>query len=318
MKDSQRCQYPFALCDKKGKKCGLEKAPGTFRCFWHRPKEQWEIEDNERSKWKERRKELEELVKRGAYLEGAWLQWARLESVQEEINLAGAQFPAARLVRADLRRTDMAGSCLEGADVAGADFRRADLSGARLLRAQNIFTTNPQPTRFERVIWGKEYERPEERERGEGCKHDDLEEGYRWLKLALRQSGSYEEAAEFYFREMECKRKGEKWFSWQRFKLGFSKHSCGYGERLWKIGLWMGGVVVVGGVVLSEGKAIWDGVRAISKGLYWSVVVFTTLGMGQPPSLGGWGQLWVAFEALAGAFLMALFVVTFARKAMRG
>ena len=48
--------------------------------------------------------------------------------------------------------------------------------------------------------------------------------------------------------------------------------------------------------------------------LYFSVVTFTTLGYGDFQPLVGWSRFLVSFEALLGAFTMALFVYTFARR----
>ena len=48
--------------------------------------------------------------------------------------------------------------------------------------------------------------------------------------------------------------------------------------------------------------------------LYFSVVTFTTLGYGDFQPLEGWSRFWVSSEALIGAFTMALFVYTFARR----
>jgi len=48
--------------------------------------------------------------------------------------------------------------------------------------------------------------------------------------------------------------------------------------------------------------------------LYFSVVTFTTLGYGDFQPLEGWSRFWVSLEALIGAFTMALFVYTFARR----
>jgi len=48
--------------------------------------------------------------------------------------------------------------------------------------------------------------------------------------------------------------------------------------------------------------------------LYFSVVTFTTLGYGDFQPLEGWSRFLVSSEALLGAFTMALFVYTFARR----
>lgn len=48
--------------------------------------------------------------------------------------------------------------------------------------------------------------------------------------------------------------------------------------------------------------------------LYFSVVTFTTLGYGDLQPAVGLSRFFVSLEAIIGAFTMALFVYTFARK----
>lgn len=48
--------------------------------------------------------------------------------------------------------------------------------------------------------------------------------------------------------------------------------------------------------------------------LYFSTVTFTTLGLGDFRPVEGWGRIFVGTEAFIGAFMMALFVYTFARR----
>lgn len=48
--------------------------------------------------------------------------------------------------------------------------------------------------------------------------------------------------------------------------------------------------------------------------LYFSVITFTTLGFGDFRPLEGWGRIFAGTEAFIGAFMMALFVYTFARR----
>jgi len=48
--------------------------------------------------------------------------------------------------------------------------------------------------------------------------------------------------------------------------------------------------------------------------LYFSTITFTTLGYGDFRPLEGWGRISAGSEAFIGAFMMALFVYTFARR----
>ncbi|GAI81392.1 unnamed protein product, partial [marine sediment metagenome] len=48
--------------------------------------------------------------------------------------------------------------------------------------------------------------------------------------------------------------------------------------------------------------------------IYFSTITFTTLGYGDFRPLEGWGRILAGSEAFIGAFMMALFVYTFARR----
>lgn len=289
LKDSERCQYKFSSKGMKGKRCGLARDPEDEHCFWHRVKKEEQVSGD--GAWQGKRKELDELVKGEACLEEVRLECADLQEMDLQ---------AACLVKADLRWAKMQEANLKGANVAGADFRGACLSEARLLQAQNILTTDPQPTRFEGVEWG-DHKRPEEGERDKGKtgapEYDCIEGGYRWLKLALRQCGVYEEDAQFYYREMECRRKGARRVG-EKVWLTIYKVLCGYGERPWRTFLCVLGLNVVPMFVL------------------WGVGGLKDYGDFQPVTL--WEHLSAIAQPLVNTFLMALFVVCFARKVMRG
>jgi len=55
-------------------------------------------------------------------------------------------------------------------------------------------------------------------------------------------------------------------------------------------------------------------IRNFSDSLYFSTITFTTLGYGDFRPLEGWGRILAGPEAFIGAFIMALFVYTFARR----
>jgi len=55
-------------------------------------------------------------------------------------------------------------------------------------------------------------------------------------------------------------------------------------------------------------------IRNFPDSLYFSLITFTTLGYGDFRPLEGWGRILAGSEAFIGAFMMALFVYTFARR----
>ncbi|MBU7025489.1 MAG: pentapeptide repeat-containing protein [Theionarchaea archaeon] len=71
----------------------------------------------------------------------------------------------------------------------------------------------------------------------EGLTFKELETIYRNLKQSMQRHGDYSKAGDFYYREIECRKKAmrEKRFSLNWFKsFGHSllKYTCGYGENL--------------------------------------------------------------------------------------
>ena len=176
------------------------------------------------------------------HLERAYLVGAHLE---DDANLRGAH--------------------LEGANLQSANLKGADLTGAHLEGAQLTDVSLSSDTKLHNVYWGKNYILAEE-------SHGPLdwaEDTYRTLKMWHTQAGIYDIAAEFYYREMETKRKliqrqvhtqfrtlKHKGFSKLRIikqflrfvfkqkdfgtwiRLWIYRLICGYGERPWHVVAW--------------------------------------------------------------------------------
>ena len=66
--------------------------------------------------------------------------------------------------------------------------------------------------------------------------------------------------------------------------------------------------------IISKGNLINKTTNCSIDCLYFSAITFTTLGYGDFRPLEGWGRILAGSEAFIGAFMMALFVYTFARK----
>ena len=186
-----------------------------------------------------------------------------------------------------------------------------------------------QNVAFIDCIWPENYIIYEERERiNEGLSFEELETIYRNLEQNMHNHGNYRIAGEFYYREMECRKKAmrEKRFSSAWFKsFGYSllKYTCGYGEKSERTAL----VSLI--TILMFSLLYWFTrcleypmknptiLQQIGSTLYFSFVTFTTLGLGDIEPLNFWGRAFICCEAVIGAFFMALFVVVFARKMMR-
>jgi uncharacterized protein YjbI with pentapeptide repeats len=170
---------------------------------------------------------------------------------------------------------------------------------------------------------------------------EDLEITYLKAKQGATSVGDNESAAAFFIREMEFRRgryarhaldaeyatthragAAVRWAT-----NAFLGGLAGYGERPGRV-LFAALVVILGSGVaypalggLDAGAGIVtyasDGVGAALDGIYFSVVTFTTLGLGDVEPVGSLARLVVGTEALAGAFLTALFVFALGRSVTR-
>jgi len=138
-----------------------------------------------------------------------------------------------------------------------------------------------------------------------------------------------------------------KWIRKGNFKKWiistFSNMIYGYGEKPWNVIFSAGILIFIFALLFSligignpeiielKGTGIYQNsgniVDLASKGflknnvirnfpdcLYFSLITFTTLGYGDFRPLEGWGRILAGSEAFIGAFMMALFVYTFARR----
>jgi len=263
----------------------------------------------------------------GAHLEGAQLIAAHLERAYliaahlEGGNLSGAHLEGGNLIAAHLEEAYLTDAHLEGADLTDAHLKGAYLNGIE-------FSAD---TRLELVDWGN-YILGEEKERD----FHRAEDTYRRLKTWYREHGMYDIAGEFFFREMEAKRKNlrwlqpqeRRWLGWwplrgEKVRLNVYKWLYGYGERPWRVILW--GMLVLFGLALLyfflRGVAPYTlTAEAFLTSLYYSAVSFTALGYGPwftPTSVHSWVQGVGAAESFIGVFIIALFLVTFTRKMTR-
>jgi len=144
---------------------------------------------------------------------------------------------------------------------------------------------------------------------------------YLLLKNNFHSIGSYEDESWAYKKEKDMERKNHyhlksshKWL-WSCFLNGI----FGYGEQPGKVivsailvillfaSLFMIFGISNVGIEFNTSNNFLDCV-------YFSTITFTTLGYGDFRPLEGWGRILAGSEAFIGAFMMALFVYTFARR----
>jgi len=197
------------------------------------------------------------------------------------------------------------------------NFSRAelvDLTGAQF----------PQKIYEERLLERDELNEEEEEYRPKNW--EEVSTIYRKLKQAHQRYGDYGKAGEFYYREMECKKKAmrQKRFSrdWVKsFGYSFLKHSCGYGEKplrvlrnslLFVLGYALA-YLVSHSINLASNSLFGD----ILQSVYFSTITFTTLGYGDIHPITNAGRVLAMSEAVFGAIFIALFIFVFGRKMMR-
>jgi uncharacterized protein YjbI with pentapeptide repeats len=271
-----------------------------------------------------------------AELDEAKLQGADLECVDlSEATLWDANLYGADLGGAALRKTDFWGADLREVDFEEATFEEVEFRDARLQGAYLYAIDIPPHFRdieLEDVDWGNFILGTERI--GE---FKEAEVIYRHLKMWHTDRGLYGIAGEFYFRELEARRKaiwskdyprlpkeaprwGKALYQLKRVRdwLGLTTVGalCGYGEKPSR-------VVLAAAVIIFGLAGLYAAFGSFSSGaflncLYYSAVSFTALGYGSwAPQPTGWVKGLGAVEAFVGVFMMALFLVTFTRKMTR-
>jgi len=264
---------------------------------------------------------LDGIILRNAWLVGVKLKGSRLVASHLEraflvdAHLEGAILGGAYLEGAWLIRTHLEGANLYGAYLEGADLSNAHLEGVRL-----GYVRFSSDTRIDNSDWGS-YIIGEEKNGAFVLASDT----YRRLKMWYTEHGIYDVAGEFFYREMEVKRKALKWWPNPLPKTRQTLYwlLCGYGERPLKVVISGISVLLVFVLLyfLSRGVAPYDfTMEAFLGSLYYSAVSFTALGYGpwfSANSVRSWVQGVGATEAFIGVFMMALFLITLTRKMTR-
>ncbi len=170
---------------------------------------------------------------------------------------------------------------------------------------------------------------------------EGLEHTYREARRGASATGDGESASKFLLREARFRRRrfaaharepdfrarhrleaASRWVS-----NGFLDLIAGYGEQPYRP-LLLGLVVILAsalaypateGLVTGTGSVSYatDGFAALVDGLYFSMVTFATLGLGDVHPVGSLGRFIAASEGLVGAFLTAVFVFSLGRRVAR-
>jgi uncharacterized protein YjbI with pentapeptide repeats len=158
----------------------------------------------------------------------------------------------------------------------------------------------------------------------------DKETAFRKARRSYEEDGDRAEADYYFRREMIAKRKQKsKWQQWPCRSLEWLVDlTCAYGTSYWRVlisalAIILGAAVMVafaGNLELlkfgTELQSLHPVQRLLHAG-YFSFLTFTTLSYGEIQPIGELAKTVASVEAFIGTFMMALFVVVFARKYMR-
>lgn len=242
------------------------------------------------------------------------------------VRLSGAELPGARLNRADLRGATCNEANLSRARLYEADLREANFYNANL-RYAGLWKSNLTGTCLD---WADM--------RGtRGLTPEDCREikptvsGFRSVKRMFSESHRPDEAGEVAFWEKQQFRRdlGKQCRDWRTrlrwLVLVTVEAVCGHFERPVRTVICSTLVILFCGAIFAAGSGIErvamdrsdpeaHAPTTLSQGVYFSLVTFTTVGYGDfRPKPGIW-RLIATLEAVSGAFLMAVFVVTLAHR----
>ncbi len=317
-----RCQYT----SPSGLPCTENASEPENLCLWHAPikKEQSNL-----------KAELEAKAKKGESLSGFYLAGTNLSDAY----LMEADLSDANLSRADLSSGHFFGINLSKASLFKANLREANLKEANL-EETNLLGADLTNVNLERVKWGPGNKVSNHQEadllatQGEEqkaqAKYLEAEEVYRNIRKCYEAAGTSDVAGYFFYNEMVVKRKQMPKMSFRRAWSKLIDVLCGYGEIPYRIigssiayilfnallfdflGLYHNNDILT----FDQTLGITDNLRYFGYAIYFSIVTFTTLGYGDfAPA--GWARPFAAIEGFVGAFMIALFILSFVKKMTR-
>lgn len=281
-----------------------------------------------------------EAVKAKKRLDGARLQSADLSHA----DLSGARLVKAHLegcafVRTNFENAHLFGANFQNANLFNANFRKANLKETDM-RGANLLEIKIDEAKILGIQWGakgviqneiegREFEKAGEVKKAKE-KFREAEEIYRNIRIHLMAMGIFDEAADFFYREMVVRRKQYPLYSIQRLSSKIIDVLCGYGEKTFRVIGFSAAFIFFNsfayfcfGIRYGEdilryasGQNLWENLHDYLLCLYFSGVTLTTLGYGDIAPIGI-SRAFAVNEAFWGAFMMALFVLVFGRKMIR-
>ncbi len=269
---------------------------------------------------------LKEAKFRDAYLQHAtFIKYKDKVTLLRDADLSGASLDETDFKNADLQGAKF-GATEEspGTYLFDTDFRGANLFFTQFkdctfyhtkLEGTRLFAADIYDSDLGDADWGN-YKIGEETKKKDFYSAESI---YRRLKQWYTNTGRYDLAGEFFFREMTAQRNRIKWWPQPRHRLWSKIVSliCGYGERPLRVIGWAASVVLISALIYFIVGSVWEW-SAFWNSLYFSAVSFTALGYGSwLQATNDWIKGIGAFESFIGVFTIALFLITFTRKMRR-
>jgi len=310
----------------KGIRCRQPATEGSKLCKWHISGGQ-PLENDDEVKGT-----LEKMCRDGHSLAGFFIQ---------KVNLNDIDLVNADLENADFSRSNLSYAHFYGTNMKGVNLFKADLTGANLRAANlidcNFLGANLYKTKFDNATWDRNYVIINEKEAIAAektnnielaqQKYKEAEEIYRNIKLTLGDQGHGRDESHFFYREMVVHRKQMPLLSFKRFFSKLMDLTTGYGEKPLNVIATMIADITVcallygifgaqyGGLTLLFTTNAMPFAETMGNLLYFSTVVFTTVGFGDITPIGVSKPIMMA-QGLSGQVLMAFFIVALYKKMM--
>ena len=263
----------------------------------------------------------------------------------KEASLKNIYLVSAKMQNCNLERTDFESASMFGADLSGSNLFKANLKNANLKNANlencNLLGTDFTDTKLKNVFWGNDYkvinEIDAEKATAEGNyelaqeKYREAEDIYRHIKISLQTQTLGDDTGKFFIREMIARRKQHRKFSAARVGSKIIELTTGYGEKLRNIGFTIIGIIIVCMLMYGiEGVSYNNEIvgffsddfdkhgllNTLGNLLYFSVVVYSTVGFGEMLPIGPIGKAVMMFEGIAGGIVLAILIIALYKKTM--
>ena len=281
-----------------------------------------------------KKNEIEELYKSNKSLSNIDLQ---------NNDLSNSYLVDANMQRCDLSRTNLSNSSLYGINLSNSNLFKANLKNTNLKNANltncNLLGANLENTKLENANWGANNKVINELEAESALlngdittankKYKEAEDVYRSIKICLQNQTLGNDARIFFIRQMTVNRKQLPKLSVKRIWSKIIDLTTGYGEKLYNIIFTMLSIILISAILYGiEGVQYQNHILGffgdteyfggliyvIGNLLYFSIVVYTTVGFGEIVPIGMLGKSVMIFESIIGGLFLAIFVVAMYKK----